>query len=160
MIKELEAKRAEQLAAEYFGNGYHCAEAVAAAVLETMGEESSSAIAYCSAFGGGLGESFTETCGVVSGSLIVIGHFYARKGRGESWQDAAQLGGDVVRQFAALYGTCNCGELRERFGEENQMNLCRKLVRQGAETLIASLSEKWKEESGKNFSDAECTSCS
>lgn len=135
-----EQKRtAEKLAAEYFGNGYHCAEAIAAAVLETMNEDSRQAVAHASAFGGGFGESFKEACGIISGSLIVIGHLHGRSKRGESWQEAARIGAEVTRRFVALHGTSNCGELRGRFGEEFQMDRCRDMVIQGVGSLVDAL---------------------
>ena len=37
----------------YFENGYHCAEAIVAAVLEGMGFDASEAIAHATPFGGG-----------------------------------------------------------------------------------------------------------
>lgn len=154
-----ERNRAAGLAAEYFGNGYHCAEAVAAAVLETLGEESSAAIKYATAFGGGFGESFKEICGILSGSMIVIGHFHGRQQQGESWSEASQLGRTVLNRFTALHGTCNCGELRSRFGEKEQMTLCRKLVRQGAETLMEALNSKSSDDIDGEENFAGCEKC-
>ena len=154
-----EKRKAAELAADYFGNGYHCAEAVVAAVLETMGEESSVAVKYATAFGGGFGESFKETCGIVSGSLIAIGHYYGKDEQGANWKDAARLGREVTKTFTSLYGTCNCGKLRDRFGEEKQMDFCRKIVAQGAETLILTLTGEKFEKSDQHEECKECAKC-
>jgi C_GCAxxG_C_C family probable redox protein len=161
MNTALEKDKAAKLAIEYFGNGYHCAEAVAAAVFDAMNEDGRQALAHACAFGGGFGESFKEVCGVLCGSLIVIGHFHARTQRGESWKEAAKLGAEATRRFVALHGTSNCGELRRRFGEEYQMDRCRDLVKQGVESLSEILSRHLEDapyEGAK--STAECSACS
>lgn len=154
-----EKKKAADLAAEYFGNGYHCAEAIAAAVLQTMGEESSEAVKYATAFGGGFGESFQEACGILSGSLIVIGHFHGKQQQGDSWHDAAELGSIVVERFRKMYGTCNCGELRSRFGPDEQMFLCRKMVAHGAESLLKMLDGREIDSSQEREHPTKCSSC-
>ncbi|MDJ0622719.1 MAG: C-GCAxxG-C-C family protein [Desulfocapsaceae bacterium] len=158
MDRSDQKETAGKLAAEYFGNGYHCAEAVAAAVLETMNEDSHSAVAHACAFGGGFGESFKEACGVLSGSLIVIGHLHGRSKRGESWQDAAKLGAEVTKRFVALHGTSNCGELRGRFGEEFQMDRCRDMVVQGVSSLVETLDQDVS--AGANEQPCDATACS
>ena len=78
-------QQAGEKAASYFGAGYHCAEAVVAAFLETIGEDDPNAIAHATAFGGGFGKTFAEACGVLSGGMIAIGHMCGRRQRGEDW---------------------------------------------------------------------------
>lgn len=129
-------QQAAELAADYFGNGYHCAEAVVAAFLETIGENDPTAIAHATAFGGGFGKSFAEACGVLSGCLIAIGHVHGRRERGEEWDVPAELAAELRQQFLVSYGTTNCAVLRERFGEKEQMTECRKLVREGTVRLL------------------------
>lgn len=160
MNKHIETEKTAQLAGEYFGNGYHCAEAVLRALLDTIGEDSQRIVPYASAFGGGFGETFTEACGVISGSLIAIGHKYGRKQQGDSWKEAGRLGREVVERFTKLHGTCNCGILRNRFGEEEQMDLCREVVIQGAKSLATILNEKIDEdrESAEQHQE-KCTTC-
>lgn len=161
MDEHIETEKAVQLAGEYFGNGYHCAEAVLRALLDTMGEDGQSIVPYSTAFGGGFGETFMEACGVISGSLIVIGHKYGRKQQGDSWKEAGLLGRSVVERFMKLHGTCNCGLLRNRFGEEDQMDLCREVVIQGTKNLATILNEKVEEDtvSGEKCQE-KCVSCS
>jgi len=147
MNDNLGSEKAARLAGEYFGNGYHCAEAVVRAVLESRGEEADAVIPYSTAFGGGFGKTFNHACGVVSGCLLVIGHRVGRRRQGDSWEEAARLGRATVERFEKLHGTCNCGELRRRFGEEEQMDFCRELVRQGAAGLAALLDNEPNDES-------------
>lgn len=134
MIKEMNAEQVAEQAATYFGEDYHCAEAVVAALFEAMGEDASDAIAHATAFGGGFGKTFTEACGVLSGSMIVIGHICGRRQKGENWDSPAALGATTRQHFIDRHGSSNCTVLRDRFGKEQQMAECRKLVR---ETTIA-----------------------
>ncbi len=160
MSEHIETEKAAQLAGEYFGNGYHCAEAVLRALLDTMGEDSEHIVPYATAFGGGFGETFMEACGVISGSLIAIGHKYGRKQQGDNWKEAGHLGRAVVERFMKLHGTCNCGLLRNRFGEEEQMDLCREVVIQGTKSLATILNEKVDEDHASTEQCQEkCTSC-
>ena len=118
MTKKMDKKKIEKDAVFYFENGYHCAEAVAAAVLQAMEENTAHAVAHATAFGGGFARRFDEACGALSGALIVIGHLYPRNGRGEPWDRAAELGDQIIQWFIEIYGVTYCGMLRDRFGEE------------------------------------------
>ncbi len=159
MNREVETDRAAELASQLFGNGYHCAEAVVAAIIETMGEDNEQLVPCATAFGGGFGETFTESCGVVSGSLLMIGHLYGRRAQGDSWKDAAQMGKDALQKFVALHGTSKCGQLRDRFGEKEQMTLCRELVRQGTRNLVSLINDKNLGDEEKSSKPEKCGSC-
>jgi C_GCAxxG_C_C family probable redox protein len=115
-------------AAELFGNGFHCAEAVAWAVLEAVKVNPAQAAAHATAFGGGFGRSFEEACGALSGGLIAIGHLHGRSAPEGEWDVPAKLGAELRNRFIEDFGTTRCATLRERFGQERQMQECRKLV--------------------------------
>ena len=136
MTTQLNPLQAGEKAAGYFGDGYHCAEAVVAAFFEAIGDDPGLAIAYATAFGGGFGKTFADTCGVLSGSMIAIGHICGRRQRGDDWEIPAEFGAAVRTRFVDCHGTSNCAILRERFGEEQQMAKCRELVRQGTVDLL------------------------
>lgn len=127
MTNLADRSKVEDRAISYFENGYHCAEAVAASVLEQMGEDPTQALAHATAFGGGFGKSFEEACGALSGALIVIGHTCPRNGQGESWDRAAELGAEIRQRFITHFGTTHCGTLREEFGED-QSQKCGELT--------------------------------
>lgn len=129
-------------AGDYFDSGFHCAEAIVAAVLTSEHDDVKAAISHASAFGGGFGKSFAESCGVLTGSLIVIGHRHGRQTPEESWDRAAELGAETRENFLTLHQTTNCGVLRERFGPEEQMARCRKLVIEGAVNLLYILNRE------------------
>jgi C_GCAxxG_C_C family probable redox protein len=126
-------------AGEMFGNGFHCAEAVAVAVLQALGEDAAEATAHATAFGGGVGESFQGDCGALAGALIAIGHLHGRREPGGDWALAATLGADIREHFIKDYKTAHCGALRKRFGKEAQMASCRRLVTGMSEMLMVRL---------------------
>ena len=139
MFNDVDPGQAAERAAGYFADDYHCAETVVAAVLEELGVESQQAISHATAFGGGFGGTYMETCGVLSGSMIVIGHLFGRCRPGESWDIPAELGAKIRQVFLDRHKTTRCLSLRDRFGEENQMDECRDLVRKGVTDLLGFL---------------------
>ncbi len=145
MKDELNQQQAGERAASYFGEGYHCAEAVIAAFLETIGENAPDTIAHATAFGGGMGKTFAEACGVLSGSMIAIGHMCGRRERGQDWEIPAELGAELRREFVNRHGTTSCAALRERFGDEQQMTECRKIVREGTIVLLKICQDQMKD---------------
>lgn len=138
-ITATERQTASHKAADYFGNGFHCAEAVAAAVLEAVGEDPSEAAAHATAFGGGFGRTFEEACGALSGAFIAIGHLYGRRQPGGGWDLPAKLGAEIRQRFSDDFETTHCATLRQRFGQELQMAECRQLVKKVTATLLAML---------------------
>lgn len=115
-------------ASDYFENGFHCAEAVAAAILEAFDRNPAQALSHATAFGAGMGRTFNEACGAFSGGLIAIGHLHGRKKPGENWDIPAILGAELRGRFIDIYQTTHCKTLRDRFGEEGQPQECSKLV--------------------------------
>ena len=86
MIKEMNAKDWEQVkeiylqgkleskvekSANYFKNGFNCAQAVLAAFAEGFGLSEEMALKVATQFGGGARKG--EMCGAVSGALMVLG---------------------------------------------------------------------------------------
>ncbi|MCG8635148.1 MAG: C-GCAxxG-C-C family protein [Desulfobacterales bacterium] len=132
---KIDADKISNRAGEYFGNGFHCAEAVAKSVISGMGGDGSLATSHATAFGGGFGKSHEEACGALSGALIVIGHYFGRTHPGPDWDKPAALGADIRNLFLAQWGTTHCQTLCDRFGKESQMDCCRDIVRRVAKDL-------------------------
>lgn len=138
-ITEIERRTAGEKAANYFGNGFHCAEAVATAVLEAIGEEPKEAAAHATAFGGGVGRTHQEACGALSGALIAIGHLHGRRESGGEWDIPARLGTEIRQLFLNHFGATQCATLLDRFGEQRHMAGCRKLTQKITTELLALL---------------------
>ncbi|BBD09993.1 C-GCAxxG-C-C family protein [Desulfovibrio ferrophilus] len=136
---KINLEKAIELAGNYFGQEYHCAEAVAKATLEALGQESEASVACATPFGGGFGKTHQEVCGALSGALIAIGQMHGRKAPGQDWTETADLGAAVREAFLARYATTHCQTLRLRFGEEAQMDECRKIVRLVTQDVLESL---------------------
>ncbi len=134
-LLKIDSDRISAQAGDYFGNGFHCAEAVAKSVIDGMGGDGSAAAAHATAFGGGFGKSHEEACGALSGALIVIGHFFGRTQPHPDWDRPADLGADIRNLFIEQWGTTRCRTLCDRFGEEEQMDRCREIARGVAKDL-------------------------
>jgi C_GCAxxG_C_C family probable redox protein len=130
---------AAQRAGAYFGDSFHCAEAVAKAVLEALGHDPDPVVACATPFGGGFGKSFQEACGALSGALLVAGHLHGRSAAGQDWDYAASLGALLRQGFVERHGTTRCAALRERFGPQRQMAECRNVVRAATCDLLQAL---------------------
>ncbi len=135
-IIKIDSDRISSQAGDSFGNGFHCAEAVAKSVIDGMGGDGSAAAAHATAFGGGFGKSHEEACGALSGALIVIGHFFGRTQPHPDWDRPADLGAGIRNQFIDQWGSTRCRTLCDRFGEEGQMDCCREIVRGVAKDLM------------------------
>ena len=103
--------RAEH-AAELFASGYNCAQAVVTAFHKELGMTESEAARLSSSFGGGMGR-MRETCGAVSGMLLVAGLLWGYDTPGDDESKAAHY--RLVQKLAALFrdrtGSIICREL-------------------------------------------------
>ena len=140
-VDESERQTISERATQYFENGFHCAEAVATAVIEGLGQDPTQAAAHATAFGGGMGRTFLEACGALSGAFIVIGHLHGRPRPGGDWDLAAELGARIRQRFIDEFDTTQCAALRRRFGREQQHAQCLKLVNQVTADLLALLAQ-------------------
>lgn len=101
----------QQLAFDYFSEGYNCAEAVALAFADVFKMDKESIIKMSVAFGGGFGRT-RNLCGAVSAMGLVIGFLHDINGDAQEDKTAVykQIQ-DVVEQFKERNGSDNCGVL-------------------------------------------------
>ena len=99
-------------AAELFVNGCNCAQAVVAAFHEELGMTESEAARLSSSFGGGMGR-MRETCGAVSGMLLVAGLLWGYGTPGDDEAKAAhyRLVQEMAAKFRERTGSLICREL-------------------------------------------------
>ena len=100
------------LSKEMFCKGYNCAQAVVAAFHEELGITESEAARLSSSFGGGMGR-MRETCGAVSGMLLVAGLLWGYDTPGDDEAKAAhyRLGQEMAAKFRERTGSLICREL-------------------------------------------------
>jgi C_GCAxxG_C_C family probable redox protein len=103
--------RAED-AVQYFQQGFSCSQAVVAALCEPLGLDRETGLKISQAFGGGLAR-MGETCGAVTGALMVIG---LQSGRTRPEDNPAKektyrLVHEFFRSFRERHGSTVCREL-------------------------------------------------
>lgn len=102
--------RAEQ-AAQYFVEGYNCAQAVAMAFCDLTGLDEMRIARLASSFGGGMGR-MREVCGAVSGMLLVLGDLYGYTDDvGTAKKDHYALVQALAGQFRDTAGSIVCREI-------------------------------------------------
>ena len=130
-----------------FKQGYSCSQAVAAVFAEDHGLPVATAFRLSQGFGGGMAR-LAETCGAVTGAIIVVG---LKHGRTRPEDDAAKertysLVQEFVRRFRSRHGALLCRELlgcdigtaegRKRVADEKfHDDLCPLLIASAVEIL-------------------------
>ncbi len=99
----------QELADEYFRQGFSCSQSVLAACAGRFGLDEQTALRVAAAFGGGLARS-GETCGAVSGALMVIGLKYGPVTPGDkpARDETYRAGQRLMAAFAAERGSTTC----------------------------------------------------
>ena len=100
-----------------FCEGYNCAQSVALAFSDLTNIDEVKAVRLASSFGGGMG-GLRETCGAVSGMLIVAGLLmgYDEPNNLEVKRAHYERVQALVNAFIERNGTMNCRELLTRAG--------------------------------------------
>ena len=139
-----------------FNKGFNCAQSVFSAYSEQLGLDKTTALKIAGGFGGGMCQ-LGETCGAITGALMVIGLKYGKASENDA--DAKEKTGLLVREFAerfkAKYGSIKCSgvigydfsteEGRKASNEDKTWRtICENAVRDSAQ-IIADLLELEKE---------------
>ena len=100
------------LAAETFKNGFNCSQSVLSVFAEDVGLTKDCCFRVASPFGSGIAR-MQETCGAISGALMVIG---LRYGKGEHGLEADKanaykLSQLLIDKFKVRHQSINCLEL-------------------------------------------------
>jgi C_GCAxxG_C_C family probable redox protein len=103
--------RAEE-AAEIFRSGYSCSQAVCLAFADDFGIDRPTALKFSCALGGGMAHT-GNTCGAVSGALMVIGMKYGRTSPDDlaAKERSYELAQKFIREFRRRHHSVNCTEL-------------------------------------------------
>lgn len=104
-------ERSEQ-AKEFFLSGYNCAQSVVLSFADDLKFSKELGLKMAAGFGGGMGKR-QETCGAVTGAIMVLG---LMKGEAVNNNDELKIEAysavwDLTRKFREEYKTTNCKEL-------------------------------------------------
>lgn len=130
-----------------FQQGYSCSQAVLAAHAAELGLDRDTALKVAAGFGGGIGR-MAETCGVVTGAIMVLGlrHGSARAEDRTAKEKTYERVREFVARFKARHGSSSCRELlgcdlstpegfRRVQDQHLTATLCPKFVQSAAEIL-------------------------
>ncbi len=138
--------RSEQ-AKELFLSGYNCAQSVVLTFADDLKFSKELAQKMAAGFGGGMGKQ-QETCGAVTGAIMVLGLLKGEEVNNNDELKTAAYGGvkELTREFVASYKTIQCRELigcdlntpegSAKFKEEKLMeNVCAGCVEKAVQIL-------------------------
>jgi len=99
-------------AAELFRNGWSCSQAVTCAFAKDFGIDEKTALKLSCGLGGGMGHT-GNTCGAVSGALMVIGMKYGRTALDDlaSKEKTYEIAQRFMKEFRRRNHSINCTEL-------------------------------------------------
>jgi C_GCAxxG_C_C family probable redox protein len=143
------------VAIHHYNSGYSCAQSVLAAFAPRYGLTHDAAHGLAAPFGAGMSRR-ADTCGAVTGALMVIGlHYWDRHtGAQQANVEVYRLSQEFMAQFKARNGTVVCRELLQvdisdsaqlEQARQNHLfeSLCPNFVRDAVELL-----EEWLKQPG------------
>ena len=100
--------RKEQ-AISYFKEGYNCTQAVVLCFKDILTIDANELLKIASPFGGGLSR-MRETCGAVSGMVLVLGNLigYSTPELGEKKHELYKNTQEILKIFEEKYGSLTC----------------------------------------------------
>ncbi|MFP4015204.1 MAG: C-GCAxxG-C-C family protein [Chitinispirillaceae bacterium] len=143
-------------AAEYFQNGFNCAQSVLVPFADELGMPEDTALRIAGGFGAGMGRN-QEVCGAVSGAVMAIGLVYGR-GKYDD-PEKKNVTYDKVRGFMDAFrkenGAVTCRDLlpgcdlmteegQKLFTEKNLKKKCEGFVRSACGIVERILGEEQK----------------
>jgi C_GCAxxG_C_C family probable redox protein len=142
-------------ATDYFVRGFNCSQSVLAAYAEQFGLTEEQALKVAGGFGGGMGR-MAETCGAVTGAIMVIGLKFASTTAGDmkGKENAYAVVREFVHRFKARNVTVLCRELLDcdistpegmkRAQQEKLIKKCCPKLIQDAAEILDQLIELWR----------------
>ena len=142
-------------AADYFARGFNCSQSVLAAYAEQFGLTEEQALKVAGGFGGGMGR-MAETCGAVTGAIMVIGLKFASTTPGDMQgkENAYAVVREFVHRFKGRNVTVLCRELLDcdistpegmkRAQQEKLIKKCCPKLIQDAAEILDQLIELWQ----------------
>jgi C_GCAxxG_C_C family probable redox protein len=142
-------------AVDSFARGFNCSQSVLAAYAEQFGLTEELALKVAGGFGGGMGR-MAETCGAVTGAIMVIGLKFASTTPGDMQgkENAYAVVREFVHRFKGRNVTVLCRELLDcdistpegmkRAQQEKLIKKCCPKLIQDAAEILDQLIELWR----------------
>ena len=137
--RTLSAQECGELACGLFKDGFNCAESVFLAVARAGGRDVMKLVGLATPFGGGMGRSHSEACGIISGGIMGVGLFHGRVRAGADWDAAAELAATFRARFAEACAGTFCQQVLAEFGEQNELHKCKAMAGTMATVLAGML---------------------
>jgi C_GCAxxG_C_C family probable redox protein len=112
-IERIRMGKIAETAEKRFLEGFSCSQSVFSAFAEAEGIDLETALRVASSFGAGMAR-MGETCGAVTGGMMVLGLIFGRTAAGDT--EAKEKNYRLVHEFV------------ERFNENNEHIVCRDLL--------------------------------
>ncbi len=124
----------------YMENGYHCSEAI----LLALGEHylrgvDPLALRIATPFAGGIGGTHAETCGALTGGIMLIGSLYGRVDGQTNDDRCLALAAEFRERFLREFGFTNCQALKDNWVGKPGQASCKDLTGRSAGLLIEIL---------------------
>jgi C_GCAxxG_C_C family probable redox protein len=99
-------------AAEKFVSGFNCAQAAIWPFCDEINLDSFTARNIACGFGAGIAKH-QDTCGAVTGGIMVIGMLVGTKGAQDrsTTEETYAMSNEFMARFEAAHGSCNCKQL-------------------------------------------------
>ncbi len=131
--------------------GFSCAQSVVGSLCERYGVDRVTALRFAGVFGSGIGMS-TETCGVITGAMMLIGLKYGKKFPDDPADfDSFGVAQEFISKFKALHdGKFKCRDLLgQDASKEEELSyilennlyekICQRMVHDGADMIYELL---------------------
>jgi len=133
----------QKKAFQNFVSGYHCAESIARAILESHSDRFDPEwIKAASAFQGGIGKCKQDACGALTGGVVALGVLMGRTEPGQDISGAVGMAYQFRERFLKKFGSTNCAVLLKTLVDPNPEYTCKHLTRDAAGLLVEILEEK------------------
>lgn len=140
---DMDKKQMEARSFDLFQEGFNCAEAISAAIVEWHGAGAMGPMPkVATAFGGGIGGAKCETCGALTGGVIALGWVFGRTQPGADKQKAYALAVEFRTRFLNAFGSTHCQTILDAFGKQENMIECKRMTGMAAGILFDIMQEE------------------
>jgi C_GCAxxG_C_C family probable redox protein len=139
----MEKEEIQENAYRYFVSGYHCAESMARAIIESQSDAfNPESIKAASAFQGGIGKCKQDACGALTGGVVALGVLKGRTDPAQDISGAVSMANQFRERFLEKFGSTNCAVLLKTVVDPNPEYTCKHLVKDAAGLLADVIEEK------------------